>query len=241
MRLVIPGILEIPPQVRSINQAIPTRFTLMANPGRYLVTLTAKNSSGTTRVFTDFVTVNEPPKPPVAKFSIENNNVIGPATISFSNTSENANIYKWDFDDPESGIKNTSDEASPVHTYLKPGNYKVRLTASEKLTGTMNETDMVVTILEPILPLVVDFTYTLSGKYAPLMYHLPTSRKMLTPINGFLETASPGKTNHREPILSTGMRSPAHIPSRWKRGVPDQEKHRWPSRKLPSVKSTILT
>jgi PKD repeat protein len=45
--------------------------------------------------------------------------------VTFTNTSEDADSYSWDFDD-----ENTSTEENPVHTYDAYGDYDVRLTAT---------------------------------------------------------------------------------------------------------------
>lgn len=45
-------------------------------------------------------------------------------TITFTNTSENAASYEWDF-----GDGNTSTETDPVHTYAEDGTYEVKLNA----------------------------------------------------------------------------------------------------------------
>ncbi len=157
------------PTSGAVNQSADSNpVHTYTKPGRYEVKLTAVNSKGSSHVFTDYVTVVAPPSPPVAKFTIENNNVIGPATISFSNQSENALTYRWDFGDPESGDKNVSTEINPVHTYLKHGQYQVKLTASETVTGKSHEAVMEVTILEPVLPPVADFSFSFNGQFAPL-------------------------------------------------------------------------
>jgi len=46
-------------------------------------------------------------------------------TVSFTNTSQNATNYAWDF-----GDGNTSTELNPVHTYTVSGSYEVLLSAS---------------------------------------------------------------------------------------------------------------
>ncbi len=81
---------------------------------------------------TEMVTINALPKPPKAKYSITNNNVLGPATIIFSNSSVNAKDYKWDFGDPASGANNESDKVNPTHTYKNAGTYKVVLTVTNE-------------------------------------------------------------------------------------------------------------
>jgi PKD repeat protein len=157
------------PSSGAVNQSTDSNpVHTYAIPGRYEVKLTAFNNKGSSHVFTDYVTILAPPSPPVARFTIENNNVIGPATISFSNHSENAVAYRWDFGDPGSGDKNVSTETNPVHTYIKPGKYTVKLTASETSTGQRHEAEMQVTIQEPVLSPVADFSFAFSGQFAPL-------------------------------------------------------------------------
>jgi len=48
-----------------------------------------------------------------------------PLEVSFTNASENAESYKWDFGDGE-----TSTDENPVHTYAEAGTYEVVLTAT---------------------------------------------------------------------------------------------------------------
>jgi PKD repeat protein len=54
-----------------------------------------------------------------------------PATISFSNLSNNANSFTWNF-----GDGTTSTLASPTHTYNSFGNYNVKLVANGGICGT---------------------------------------------------------------------------------------------------------
>jgi PKD repeat protein len=66
----------------------------------------------------------EPPipgPPPVASFTY----TLDGLTATFTNTSENADTYLWDF-----GDGNSSTEENPVHTYADNGLYTVKLTAS---------------------------------------------------------------------------------------------------------------
>ncbi|MCK6691696.1 MAG: S8 family serine peptidase, partial [Thermoanaerobaculia bacterium] len=57
--------------------------------------------------------------------------VIAGAAVSFTNTSQYATSYLWDF-----GDNSTSTDINPVHTYTLPGAYTVTLTASNACTNT---------------------------------------------------------------------------------------------------------
>jgi PKD repeat protein len=71
-------------------------------------------------------------------------------TVTFTNTSTNADSYLWEF-----GDGNTSTEANPVHTYAGAGVYTVRLTATNAhgssiieqeftlTSGTVSEADLI--------------------------------------------------------------------------------------------------
>ena len=61
---------------------------------------------------------------PVSVFTLPVKKLVAPATITFSNNSENAESYEWDFGDGSS-----SDEITPTHRYLQSGNYEVTLKA----------------------------------------------------------------------------------------------------------------
>lgn len=104
---------------------------LFASPGRYTVKLSAwAEGQNKPAEYSEEVVIDKLPDPPVARFIIENNQVLGPATIIFKNQSENAESYEWNFGDPDSGSENSSAKRDPSHTYKKAGTYKVTLTAS---------------------------------------------------------------------------------------------------------------
>ncbi len=86
----------------------------------------------------DATTVTPEPKPepekPAVKlnFTTEATNYYLTQPVQFTNTSQNAETYKWVFGD---GSESTN--ANPVHAYERPGTYKVRLisgTASTEKT-----------------------------------------------------------------------------------------------------------
>ena len=77
----------------------------------------------------------EPVPDPIASFqyAVSETNFL---EVAFTNYSQNADSYSWDFGDGE-----TSTEESPTHTYTEVGNYTVILTASnaDDLSATFQE------------------------------------------------------------------------------------------------------
>jgi len=63
-------------------------------------------------------------KAPVASFEVDQNEVKAPATITFTNTSTNADEFLWNFGDGE-----TTTEMNPTHKYVEGGDYDVTLKA----------------------------------------------------------------------------------------------------------------
>ena len=63
---------------------------------------------------------------PVAQFSFSGDQEAAPSTIEFSNESENAESYEWDF-----GDGSFSSDDSPHHQYRSSGNYLVTLKAKK--------------------------------------------------------------------------------------------------------------
>jgi len=66
-------------------------------------------------------------KQPEASFTASKTNVVTGEAITFTNTSNNASSYKWNFGDGTS-----SDVASPTHAYENAGTYTVTMTAYSK-------------------------------------------------------------------------------------------------------------
>ena len=90
------------------------------------------------------VTVNYTPVTPVAAFSANTTSGNSPLNVQFTDNSSNyPTSWLWDF-----GDETTSTEQNPTHTYTKPGNYTVTLTAinaAGNSTYTMNITALDVT------------------------------------------------------------------------------------------------
>jgi PGF-pre-PGF domain-containing protein len=102
-------------------------------PGNYTVTLGARNVNGS-----DFkivvITVLEQPVLPLANFSSNVTEGCVPLDVQFTDLSENATEWSWDFGD---GANST--EQNPTHTYLVTGNSNVNLTVSN-VNGTASKT-----------------------------------------------------------------------------------------------------
>lgn len=105
--------------------------------GSYTVVLTAMDGSGAETKVSREVTVMAPA--PVAYFTFD----VFDLTGTFTNTSQNATSYLWNF-----GDGNTSTEEHPTHTYEEEGTYKVVLTATSE-DGIQTQTRKEVFTAEP--------------------------------------------------------------------------------------------
>ena len=77
---------------------------------------------------------------PIAQFGYESsNNNTAPSKVTFSNSSENAESYEWDF-----GDGNKSSEATPNHEYFGSGNYTVILKATKGNKTVTMEKNLVI-------------------------------------------------------------------------------------------------
>ncbi|AAM07631.1 PKD domain-containing protein [Methanosarcina acetivorans] len=69
----------------------------------------------------------DPADLPVASFTSDTTSDEVPLSVSFTDTSERAESWAWDFD--SDGVVDST-EQSPTYTYISPGNYTVTLTVS---------------------------------------------------------------------------------------------------------------
>jgi PKD repeat protein len=94
--------------------------------GNYTVNLTVSNENGTNST-SALITVSENPVTvlPVADFSSNVTSGTIPLSVQFTDLSENATDWTWDFGD---GTNST--EQNPMHTYTSAGSYTVNLTVS---------------------------------------------------------------------------------------------------------------
>lgn len=109
----------------SINSSTGSASHTFNTPGTYTLSLyiTSANGCADTVIFADTVKVHEVPK---AAFDFTTNITADPVngTVDFTNTSNNATGYTWNFGDGE-----TSSELNPTHMFQQAGNFDVLLIA----------------------------------------------------------------------------------------------------------------
>ena len=90
---------------------------------------------------------------PEAAFTMDKSMVEVGESIQFTNQSENADSYAWDF-----GDGNTSTTEDPNHVYASSGVYTVKLTATGE--GGINATSKTVTVIDadPVADFNIDMT-----------------------------------------------------------------------------------
>lgn len=84
--------------------------------------------------------------PPVANFEMNNSNGSAPLAVQFTDLSENADSWSWDF---ESDGKIDSTEENPVHVFTTMGAYTVTFSATNK-NGTNSKTSAVI-VTHPVM------------------------------------------------------------------------------------------
>ncbi len=68
-----------------------------------------------------------------------------PFEVEFNSNIVDADVWFWDFDDG-----NTSNQLSPVHTFLNRGDYQVSLTALNNASGCSTTVEKIVKIVKPV-------------------------------------------------------------------------------------------
>ncbi len=123
--------------------------------------------------------------------------VVDGLNVTFTNTSEGATSYKWDFGDGE-----TSKEASPKHTYLSSGDYVVKLTAANA-DGGIGKKEQTVIVTGAVKAY---FTYVAlegkAGKYGKILSFDASSSQNASSIAwdfGDGKTGTEFKMNHEFP------------------------------------------
>ncbi len=113
-----------------------------AEEGTYIVTLTVTSADGVESTVSEEITVADGVIPTAGFTSVANF-----LEVTFTNTSEDATSYSWDFGD-SSG---TSTEENPIYTYAAAGTYDVELTATSG-DGVENTFSMSVTVTDAVAP-----------------------------------------------------------------------------------------
>ena len=111
--------------------------------GTYNAKLTVTDNESNTNSTTKSIKVNAiTPVTPVAKFSANTTSGTAPLTVSFTDSSENADIWAWEF-----GDGNTDSTAgSTTHTYTTAGIYIVNLTVTNSTSSNTNKTSETITV-----------------------------------------------------------------------------------------------
>ena len=108
--------------------------------GTFTVQLTATGNGGSNSITKTVNVLN--PVGPVASFTYSGAGNYAPCNVTFTNTSQNATSYSWNF-----GDGGTSTATNPSHTFTTGGTFTVQLTATG--TGGSNTTSQTVNILAP--------------------------------------------------------------------------------------------
>lgn len=114
-----------------------------AIPGTYEIKLTVWKGE-TTDSKTETITVSQDPSP-VACFTMSNTTIKVGEEIVFTNCSQKAESYAWDF-----GDGNTSSLENPTHVFTEAGNFTVKLVVSNP-SGNAEKTATVVVETEAVL------------------------------------------------------------------------------------------
>ena len=115
----------------NFGDGIDSKHTMNAThtftkPGNYTISLIAGNNAGNSKVMKpNYIVVINPL--PVANFSSNVTHGYPPLSVQFTDLSQNATGWNWDF-----GDGSNSTQINPVHEYADPGIYSVNLTATNE-------------------------------------------------------------------------------------------------------------
>ncbi|TVQ86139.1 MAG: PKD domain-containing protein [Bacteroidetes bacterium] len=121
---------------------------VFTEPGQYDVSLTAISEAGCQGSITQPVDVFPAPRP---DFSFFPRFGVAPLTVSFTNLSEGASLYSWDFGDGSP----PNEQANPTHTFTENGIYLTQLTAFTELGCADVATQEI-----KVIPLSIDIAVT---------------------------------------------------------------------------------
>ena len=111
--------------------------------GDYVVSLTITTANNCISTVIDTVDISSLPSA-----GFETNTSLGayPLTIDFTNTSKEATVFGWSFD--EDTLQSV--EMDPIYTFMQPGEYEVVL-ISQNDTGCSDTTIQMVSVVEPVM------------------------------------------------------------------------------------------
>ncbi|MFN2396390.1 MAG: PKD domain-containing protein [Bacteroidales bacterium] len=115
-----------------------------SEPGQYMVSLTTTSDAGCSNSITLPMDVYPAPEP---AFSFFPRYGVAPLTVSFTNLTEGASLYSWEFGDGS----NSTDQPNPVHTFTENGIYVTQLTAFSDLGCAGTESQEI-----KVIPLYID-------------------------------------------------------------------------------------
>ncbi|MDD3873392.1 MAG: PKD domain-containing protein [Methanosarcina sp.] len=146
----------------------PNPMHTYSEAGDYTIVLIVNNEKGSSSKTLNMVVQEEPSQEiilPAADFYADITSGPAPLFVQFTDLSQNANQWNWDF-----GDGTTSTEPNPTHTYSEAGDYTVVLTVSNE-DGSKSKTLNIVAQENPsqeiILP-AADFYADITSGPAPL-------------------------------------------------------------------------
>jgi gliding motility-associated-like protein len=111
------------------SAALNPQNITFADPGTYSLTLTVTNKYGCQQFMTDPIAAVAYPVPVAAFVTTPSSVNLMDPTINFTNASNNANAYVWDFGDHSFPNTNTSFAVNPTHIYTSVGQYQIYMVA----------------------------------------------------------------------------------------------------------------
>jgi PKD repeat protein len=157
------------------TNAVVGRMTssgVSGNPLSHKASLAQYNLNGANNRYL-YLSASPPPPPtvtaPVANFSASVTSGVAPLTVNFTDTSTNTpTSWAWDIDNSGSTDYTTQ---NPSHTFLSPGTYTVRLTASNS-AGSDEEIKISYIVVSSSTPVVTapvaNFSASVTSGVAPL-------------------------------------------------------------------------
>ncbi len=124
----------------TINNVEAGSYSVVITMNGYVTNTSAVNVSAGQTSTVNVTLAPNPIPDPIAAFNY-GGTLVTPAAITFTNTSQYADTYLWDF-----GDGTTSTQQNPSKTYNQHGTYTVTLTASNSVTSLSNQTSQTLNI-----------------------------------------------------------------------------------------------